>query len=59
MRLSSVAVVDPDENIQDEADSDAEDEIIKPNDNLILVGHVQNDSASMEVYSEFDNFELG
>lgn len=52
MRLSSVAVVDPEENIQDEDDSDAEDEIIKPTDNLILVGHVQNDTASMEVYSK-------
>ncbi|EDS26311.1 wd-repeat protein [Culex quinquefasciatus] len=50
VRLASVAVVDPAENIQDEDDSEAEDEIIKPTDNLILVGHVQNDSASMEVY---------
>ncbi|XP_058120551.1 periodic tryptophan protein 1 homolog [Anopheles ziemanni] len=50
LHLSTVAVVDPTENFQDEEDSDAEDEIIKPTDNLILVGHVQNDSASMEVY---------
>ncbi|XP_053674920.1 periodic tryptophan protein 1 homolog [Anopheles nili] len=50
LHLSTVAVVDPEENIQDDDDSDAEDEIIKPTDNLILVGHVQNDSASMEVY---------
>uniref|UniRef100_A0A182QJ92 Uncharacterized protein n=1 Tax=Anopheles farauti TaxID=69004 RepID=A0A182QJ92_9DIPT len=50
LHLSTVAVVDPTENIQDEDDSDAEDEIIKPTDNLILTGHVQNDSASMEVY---------
>uniref|UniRef100_A0A182RXF8 WD repeat-containing protein 55 homolog n=1 Tax=Anopheles funestus TaxID=62324 RepID=A0A182RXF8_ANOFN len=50
LHLSTVAVIDPEENIQDDEDSDAEDEIIKPTDNLILVGHVQNDSASMEVY---------
>ncbi|XP_058834035.1 periodic tryptophan protein 1 homolog [Topomyia yanbarensis] len=50
VRLSSVAIVDPAENIEDEEDSEAEDEVIKPSDNLILVGHVQNDSASMEVY---------
>ncbi|XP_050074520.1 periodic tryptophan protein 1 homolog [Anopheles maculipalpis] len=50
LHLSTVAVIDPTENIQDDEDSDAEDEIIKPTDNLILVGHVQNDSASMEVY---------
>uniref|UniRef100_A0A182WCM1 Anaphase-promoting complex subunit 4 WD40 domain-containing protein n=1 Tax=Anopheles minimus TaxID=112268 RepID=A0A182WCM1_9DIPT len=50
LHLSTVAVVDPEENIGDDEDSDAEDEIIKPTDNLILVGHVQNDSASMEVY---------
>uniref|UniRef100_A0A182JIM5 Uncharacterized protein n=1 Tax=Anopheles atroparvus TaxID=41427 RepID=A0A182JIM5_ANOAO len=50
LHISTVAVVDPAENIRDEDDSDAEDEIIKPTDNLLLVGHVQNDSASMEVY---------
>ncbi|XP_053687175.1 periodic tryptophan protein 1 homolog [Sabethes cyaneus] len=50
VRLGSVAVVDPAENIVDEDDSEAEDEIIKPTDNLILVGHVQNESATMEVY---------
>lgn len=33
-------------------DSEAEDDIIKPSDNLILVGHVEDDSASLEVYSK-------
>ena len=51
--MGSVAVVDPNEQIQDEEDSEAEDDIIKPTDNLILVGHVENDQASMEVYSKF------
>ncbi|XP_054739684.1 periodic tryptophan protein 1 homolog [Anastrepha obliqua] len=45
------AVVDPTEQLPDEDnDSEAEDEIIKPTDNLILVGHVQDDAASMEVW---------
>ncbi|XP_036334143.1 periodic tryptophan protein 1 homolog [Rhagoletis pomonella] len=45
------AVVDPREQFPDEDnDSEAEDEIIKPTDNLILVGHVQDDAASMEVW---------
>lgn len=51
LHLSTVAIVDPTENIEDDVDSDEEDEIIKPSDNLILVGHVQNDTASLEVYS--------
>lgn len=50
LHLRSVAIVNPGENLEDEDDSDAEDEIIKPTDNLILVGHVQNDIASMEIY---------
>ncbi|XP_067628635.1 periodic tryptophan protein 1 homolog [Eurosta solidaginis] len=44
-------VVDANEQLPDEDnDSEAEDEIIKPTDNLILVGHVQDDAASMEVW---------
>uniref|UniRef100_A0A2M4ACQ3 Putative wd40 repeat-containing protein n=1 Tax=Anopheles triannulatus TaxID=58253 RepID=A0A2M4ACQ3_9DIPT len=50
LHLSTVAIVDPTENIEDDVDSDEEDEIIKPSDNLILVGHVQNETASLEVY---------
>ncbi|XP_039956281.1 periodic tryptophan protein 1 homolog [Bactrocera neohumeralis] len=45
------SVVDANEQLPDEDnDSEAEDEIIKPTDNLILVGHVQDDAASMEVW---------
>ncbi|KAI9582875.1 periodic tryptophan protein 1 homolog [Glossina fuscipes] len=44
-------VVDVDNQIADEDDdSEAEDEIIKPTDNLLLVGHVQDDAAYMEVW---------
>ncbi|XP_030573832.1 periodic tryptophan protein 1 homolog [Drosophila novamexicana] len=44
-------VVDADEQVPDEdEDSEAEDEVIKPTDNLVLVGHVQDDAASMEVW---------
>ncbi|KAI8122596.1 hypothetical protein FF38_02590 [Lucilia cuprina] len=44
-------IVDPDHQLPDEDDdSEAEDEIIKPTDNLLLVGHVQDDAASMEVW---------
>ncbi|XP_017866248.1 PREDICTED: periodic tryptophan protein 1 homolog [Drosophila arizonae] len=40
-----------DEQVPDEdEDSEAEDEVIKPTDNLVLVGHVQDDAASMEVW---------
>ncbi|KAH9634468.1 hypothetical protein HF086_008302, partial [Spodoptera exigua] len=40
-------------------DSDEEDDIIKPNDNLLLVGHVESDASVLEVYiynKEEDSF---
>lgn len=36
----------------EDPDSDAEDDIIKPGDNLVLVGHVQGDASVLEVYGE-------
>lgn len=43
---------DPYVTIPDDSDNDSEkgDEIIKPDDNLILVGHVVGDQATLEVY---------
>lgn len=44
-------IVDADQQVPDEdEDSEAEDEVIKPSDNLVLVGRVQDDAASMEVW---------
>lgn len=34
-------------------DSEAEDDKILPKDNLILVGHVDDDSVCMEVYGNY------
>lgn len=48
--VSDVAVIDPDEHISDGEDSEAEDDLIKPTDNLLLVGHVDDDASSLEVY---------
>lgn len=48
--IANIAEVDPDHNLEDEEDSEAEDEIIKPTDNLLLVGHVADDAASLEVW---------
>lgn len=39
-------------------DSEEEDDIIKPSDNLILVGHVEDDSASLEVYSKLKTTKI-
>lgn len=52
--ISDIATVDPndDENASDGEDSEAEDDKIKPNDNLVLVGHVDDDAASLEVYGQ-------
>ena len=36
----------------DDDDSEKEDDIIKPEDNLILVGHVEGDASILEVYGK-------
>lgn len=53
LKISDVVEVTEDDQIADsENDSEAEDDLIKPEDNLILVGRVEMDCASLEVYSE-------
>lgn len=44
---------DAEENFSESDDSDKEDEIIKSTDNLILVGHVEGDASSLEVYGKY------
>lgn len=53
--IGDIATVDPveGENVSDGEDSEAEDDKIKPNDNLVLVGHVDDDAASLEVYGKW------
>jgi hypothetical protein len=34
-------------------DSEKEDDMINPKDNLILVGHVEGDTSILEVYGEY------
>lgn len=50
--ISDIATVEPveGEGVSDGEDSEAEDDKIKPTDNLLLVGHVDDDAASLEVY---------
>lgn len=51
LKMSDVVEVTEDDQIADnEDDSDAEDEIIKPSDNLVLVGRVEADCSSLEVF---------
>lgn len=51
LKMSDVVEVGENEEIaDDENDSEAEDDIIKPTDNLVLVGRVEADCSSMEVY---------
>lgn len=50
LRIGDVAVIEPTEQLEDENDSEADDDIIKRTDNLILVGHIEDDAATMEVY---------
>ena len=37
---------------EDDDQSDIEDNIIKPDDNLLLVGHVDGDASILEVYGK-------
>lgn len=47
-------VLDDDHPIdEDDEDSEAEDDIIKPEDNIVLVGHVEEDAASLEVFGKW------
>lgn len=58
LKMSDVVEVTEDEQLADnENDSDAEDDIIKPSDNLVLVGRVEADCSSLEVfiYNEAEN----
>ena len=51
LKMTDVVEVTEDDQIADlENDSDAEDDLIKPSDNLILVGRVEADCSSLEVY---------
>lgn len=43
---------DGEDNLSESDDSDKEDDIIKPDDNLILVGRVDGDASIFEVYGK-------
>lgn len=54
LRISDIVEVTADDRYPDlDSDSDNEDDIIKPEDNLVIVGRVEVDCSSLEVYSEF------
>ncbi|XP_067000824.2 periodic tryptophan protein 1 homolog [Anabrus simplex] len=55
MGLGNLAVFastskDPYVTVPDDSDSENEDDVISPNDNLIVVGHVEDDASILEVY---------
>lgn len=45
-------MINPEEDENSESDSEKEDDVIKPDDNLILVGHVEGDASVLEVYGK-------
>lgn len=58
LKMSDIVEVTEDDQIADEENgSDAEDELIKDTDNLVLVGRVESDCSSLEVfiYNEAEN----
>lgn len=52
LKMTDVVEVPENEEVADDDDNDseAEDDIIKPSDNLVLVGKVESDCSSLEVY---------
>lgn len=40
----------------DDEDSEKEDDVIKPNDNLVLVGHIIDEASILEVYGKLEHF---
>jgi periodic tryptophan protein 1 len=52
LRLGDIAIVDPTENTEDVPDSEDEDDVIQKSDNLILVGRVEDNAATLEVYGK-------
>ena len=53
LKISDVVEVTENDEVADsDNDSDAEDDLIKPEDNLVLVGRVEVDCSSLEVYSK-------
>lgn len=51
LKISDVVEVTEDDEVADsDNDSEAEDDLIKPEDNLVLVGRVEVDCSSLEVY---------
>jgi len=55
MSISSLAVYSKDLNDESDTDSDKLDEILKPDDNLVLVGNVKKSEYSLQVYVYNDN----
>lgn len=43
------------DNFSESDDSEKEDDIIKPDDNLIMVGRIDGDASIFEVYGEKKN----
>lgn len=52
--ISSLAELptEAEDNFSESDDSEKEDDIVKPTDNLILVGHVEGDASILEVYGK-------
>lgn len=50
MSIRNLAVYNNDFNDESDTDSDKLDEILKPDDNLVLVGNVKKNECSLEVY---------
>lgn len=59
MGIGSLAALSAEQEDGDsDSDSEKEDDIIKPEDNLIIVGHVEGDASILEVYSKLIDITL-
>lgn len=60
--VAGLAVINPDGKDplvtvgdSEDEDSEKEDDIIKPDDNLVIVGHVEGDASILEVFGMLKN----
>ena len=59
--INNIANFDDDPLItikEDDNDSEKDDDIIKPDDNLVLLGHIDGDASILEVFGKFEYFTL-
>lgn len=54
--IASLTLQGAEEEHFSDSESEKEDDLIKPDDNLIVVGHVEGDASVLEIYGKLFNY---